>query len=73
MVWVVLSTRQFFTPSGEVQSRAHAIIFTSEANSRAYAARLKENDSRWEVGVGEVPVNEDADTAPLPDPQHKEN
>lgn len=74
-VWVVLSTRQVFNSDGEVNSRAHVIIFTLEEKARVYAARLKEHNPRWEVGVGEIPILEDPLTAPLPEPDrtHKEN
>jgi hypothetical protein len=51
------------------------IIFTLEEKARVYAARLKEHNPRWEVGVGEIPILEDPLTAPLPEPDrtHKEN
>lgn len=70
--WLVLGTRQFFGPSGLVNSRAHAILFTTEEKARAYSARLTSHNASWQLGVAEVPVNEDAEKAPLPE-STKEN
>lgn len=70
--WMVLSTRQFFSMEGQVNSRAHGILFSTEEQARAYVVKLKTHSATWEVGLSEVPVNEDASTAPLPEPT-KEN